>query len=380
MEHQTISIIGAGLAGLTAAIALNNIGIKTQVFEARKEIDSEGAGLGLGVNAIKAFEVLGIDLDVIQKGRIIPTFTVYDQFGKIITKTDFTQVSIIGNFAIHRSKLHQILLSKLDSSTIHFGKKVKSFETTDFAVKLIFEDGSTYFSNYVIVADGLHSRMRQMLMPDSKIRYAGYSCWRAIVKNCSHGIDQSFETWGSSGRVGIVPLLNNDLYWFACINATESNLCLKSYQVSDLHNHFKTYHSPIPNIIEQTNNTDIIYHDICDIEPLNQFTFGRIVLIGDAAHASTPNMGQGACQAIEDAVIIAQCLSQDADYEQAFQTFEKLRLKRTTWITETSMKIGRIAQLENQHLIKLRNAVLRSMPESFGIHQLKKIEKVDFKM
>jgi 2-polyprenyl-6-methoxyphenol hydroxylase-like FAD-dependent oxidoreductase len=378
MKHQTVTIIGGGIAGLATAIALKKIGLEAQVFEASTQIKPVGAGLGLGSNAMKAFDALGIYNEILEKGRTLSSFSIYDHEGTSISKTDFDPLSNIGNFTIHRASLHELLLSKLDSSTIHLGKRVKQFETIDFGIKLLFEDGTSHTTNYLIVADGIHSVVRQQLIPHSKMRYAGYTCWRSVIKDETLSITETSETWGSNGRFGIVPLSNGQVYWFACVNAEVNNKRYKSFQVEDLIQHFEKYHNPIPTILKLSENKDLIQHDIYDIEPLKQFAYGRMVLIGDAAHATTPNMGQGACQAIEDAVVLAKCMAQNDNFEEAFQSFEKRRLDRTKWVIETSNSIGKIAQLENEVLIGFRNIILRSLPKFIGNGQLRKIEKVDF--
>src|SRR5690606_20169834 len=108
------------------------------------------------------------------------------------------------------------------------------------------------------------------------------------------------ETWGSKGRFGMTPLVGNKIYWYACINATENNTQYKNYTVNDLRHNFASYHQPVAQILDGTKNEQLIWNDIIDIEPLQHLAFGPILLIGDAGHATTPNMGQGACQAIED--------------------------------------------------------------------------------
>src|SRR5690606_32559704 len=128
---------------------------------------------------------------------------------------------------------------------------------------------------------------------------------------------------------------------------------------------FKDFHDPIPQIIKNTSDDQLIWNDILDLDPLKQYAFGRIVLIGDAAHATTPNLGQGACQAIEDAIVLSQHMQRNADFEQAFDSFGKKRLKRTKWVINTSRKIGQVAQLENRLLISFRDFALRMTPPSF---------------
>jgi 2-polyprenyl-6-methoxyphenol hydroxylase-like FAD-dependent oxidoreductase len=175
-----------------------------------------------------------------------------------------------------------------------------------------------------------------------------------------------------------VPLKNNKIYWFACINATANDEHLKKFTVSDLLENFKGYHHPIPSILQQTKNNNIIQGDIIDLKPINRYAFNSILLIGDAAHATTPNLGQGACQAIEDAVILADEIKNASDIAQAFAQFEKRRLRRTHWITNTSQRIGKMAQLENSLLIRIRNFVLAHLPKQINDKQFRKIYTTDF--
>lgn len=376
MKHLTMSIIGGGIAGLCTALALQNRGIRAEVFEASPKLEPVGAGLGLGANAMLAFKELGIYDDVVQIGKSLPSFTLYDHLGKRISHTQFDPNDTIGSFTIHRANLHELLLSRLDPAQIHLGKRVVKYQAEDFSVSLTFDDGSTHITNYLIVADGIHSAVRQTLLPASVPRYSGYTCWRAVIDNTSLKISQSSETWGSKGRIGLVPLPDNLLYWFICINAKKGDL--KHYGVKELSSRFDQYHAPIPQVLAATDDHQLIHNDIIDLKPLSQFAFGRTVLIGDAAHATTPNMGQGACQAIEDAVVLGQCVEKITDTEEAFRLFEKRRLGRTRWIVDTSWRLGKAAQLENGLLIGLRNAALRSLPPSVNNRQLDKIKTVDF--
>ncbi|MEO6231653.1 MAG: FAD-dependent monooxygenase, partial [Ferruginibacter sp.] len=305
---KKFTIIGGGIAGLTTAIALQKIGITATVFEAAPCYKPVGAGLGLAANAIKAFQELSMADEVIQQGRLLPGFTIYDQRGKPITKTDSRRMSEkfgIDNFTIDRTALQSLLLSKLDIENIHTNKQVTNMEETGKSLTLTFSDGTTHETDFLIVADGINSAIRQLLIPGSKPRYAGYTCWRAIIDNSNLNLSETSETWGSKGRFGIVPLANNKIYWFACINAPQNDIAMKQYTINDLQNHFKDFHKPVPDIIAATKNDALIWGDILDIAPIKKYAFENILLIGDAAHATTPNLGQGACQAIEDAVILA---------------------------------------------------------------------------
>jgi 2-polyprenyl-6-methoxyphenol hydroxylase-like FAD-dependent oxidoreductase len=378
---KRITILGAGIAGLTTAIALKNIGINAMIFEAANEIKEVGAGLGLGANAIKALKILGIENDVISKGRFLPSFTIYDQSGQKIITTDSVSLSKkygLDNFSIHRADLHQVLLSKLDPACIQTNKQVDRIKQHEEYITIYFKDGTAYETDYLIAADGIHSVIRKQLLPGSKIRYAGYTCWRAVIDNTNLQVNECSETWAAQGRFGIVPLSNNRIYWFACVNTVADNPVMKKYKVDDLLQQFNNFHHPVKSILQETKNENMIWSDVIDLKPIDQFAFGNIILTGDAAHATTPNLGQGACQAIEDAVILANEIKKSSDIAMAFKSFEQLRLKRTRWITNTSWTIGKTAQLENKLLVKFRDMVLKKLPAKFHNRQFKKIYTTDF--
>jgi 2-polyprenyl-6-methoxyphenol hydroxylase-like FAD-dependent oxidoreductase len=382
MKH--IAILGGGIGGLCTAIALQRKGFEVKVYEFAPQLKPLGAGLVLAANAVKALFDLGIGSRLLQAGCVLSSFEILDESGKIITKTNSLEVSKkfgTDNVAIHRADLHQILLSCLQPQTIELGKACNHVEQSASGVRLFFKDGSEAQADYLIAADGIHSVVRQQLMPESKPRYAGYTCWRAVIEGqpAGFGNQRATETWGSQGRFGIVPLSNNRIYWFACKNAPFQHARYATFTTKDLLLNFKQYHKPIPEILEMTGDKPLIWNDIIDIKPIKQFAFGKILLCGDAAHATTPNMGQGACQAIEDAIVLAHCMALYAtDTEKAFRVFEKKRITRTTRIVNTSWQLGKIAQVENKLLTHLRNSLLRLIPPSVNEKQLQFLYNVDF--
>jgi 2-polyprenyl-6-methoxyphenol hydroxylase-like FAD-dependent oxidoreductase len=361
---KTFAILGGGIGGLTLAIALQRKNINVTVYEAAPQWKPVGAGLGLAGNAVKAFREIGIDQDVLREGKVLKKVVIRSKGGKALMSTDSEAVSkrfgVVNNFTIHRADLHNVLISKLQPGTVQLDKACVDFTQSDDGVIINFKDGTVAKADYMIAADGIHSVARKKLLSHVKTRYAGYTCWRGVTDDLPPGLDpdETSETWGQGARVGIVPLTRDRVYWFLCVNAGQNDPMMRSLTPMDLLSFVRDFHAPIPELIKRT--TKVIWNDIIDIEPIGQFAFDRVVLMGDAAHATTPNMGQGACMAIEDAAVLSNLI--ESDEEAAFRIFEEKRIRRTTKIVNDSWQIGKMAQWENPVLTSLRNAALSLMP------------------
>lgn len=375
------TILGGGIAGLTTAIALKQKGFEVEIFEAAPQLKPVGAGLGLGANAIKALQALSIDKPIIAAGRKLPTFSFYNHKGTLLNTTDsqlLSQKYGLDNFAIHRAALHTQLLAQLANTSIHLNKKAIGYIQNGTTTTVRFADGSTHNTQCLIVADGIHSAIRQKLLPAVQPKYAGYVCWRGVVEGSEIELNEASETFGPKGRFGLVPLANNQLYWYACINAPQNSTVYPSYTVEDLKQHFAGYRNPIQKVLEKSAAIKLLFGDISDLPPLEKFAFGTILLIGDAAHATTPNMGQGACQAIEDAVVLADELGKTHNIQTAFTNYENRRRARTRYITLQSRKIGQVAQWQNPILGAIRDTLMKSLPHSLRMKQFDKLYAVDF--
>ena len=383
-RSERIAIVGAGIGGLSLAIALQRRGFSVDIFESAPAIKPIGAGLGLAGNAIKAFEAIGIHEQVISAGSVLKRLTIRNEEGSILAETDSEKISreynVVDNFTIHRADLHAVLLSNIIPETLHLGRTCVDFSASEKSVILNFSDHPNFTADYVIACDGIRSVFRQKLLPRSKPRYSGYTCWRAVIDKLPPDVslEETSETWGAGARFGIVPVNKKRLYWFACLNTKENDPVMRQYTVQDLLRHFGNFHKPIPDILSHTANEQLIWSDIHDVQPVDRFAFGNVLLLGDAAHATTPNMGQGACMAIEDAATLANLMARSHNVESSFQDFEHKRIARTTRIVNDSWRLGRVAQWKNPLLIQMRNALLRITPPSVAAKQVKFLQNVKF--
>lgn len=369
-------IIGAGIGGLTTALALRQLGHRVQVFEAAAELREIGAGVVLGANAMRALAQLGLHDAVRAAGHPIEAIGLLDDRGRVLNDIDtraFTEPLGYDNLAILRADLQRVLLRQLPADVLHLGKALTGFEQTEQQVTARFADGTEATGQCLLAADGIRSRVRLQLLPHSQPRYAGYTCWRGVTEAAALGLPpgRSTESWGRAGRFGLVPLPDGRVYWFACVNSPAAqNPTYRAWGLQELRRHFAHFHAPIPALLALTTDAQVLWGDIIDLPPLPRFHFGRVLLLGDAAHATTPNMGQGAGQAVEDAAMLARCLQEETTLETAFRLFDQRRRPRTTRIVRQSWQLGQVAQLSHPLLVTLRNAVMRRLPASVNARQM----------
>ncbi|RFB33974.1 FAD-dependent monooxygenase [Brevibacillus sp. VP] len=380
MKNKSFLIIGGGIAGLTAAIALQQLGLDVKVYERFPEIRPAGAGIMIAPNALKALARVGLDKAVQKQGYVSPRgIAILNKQGNVLSEIS-TSTQQYTTVSIHRAELHQILLSALRPGTVIFGKACADCRQDNEGVTVTFADQSEASGEYLLAADGIHSAVRKKLFPSIKLRYSGYTCWRGIAP-CwlDSGENSEFtETWAAQGRFGVIPLANERTYWYALVNGPSGDRRYAEYRIKDISQIFEGYHSPVAQVLSKTPDDKVIHNDIYDLEAPEQFVSGRTLLLGDAGHAITPNLGQGACQAIEDALELARCFIQHSSVELAYQAFEMRRIKRTRAISQISLQVGKIAQLENPFLCGLRNSVMRLTPSSLQNKQMKDLFNVEF--
>lgn len=379
-----VAIVGAGIGGLTLAVALQQKGIPVEVFEAAPAFKRVGAGIVIALNALQIFDRLGIAKAVQEGGMPIEQQMLTNAALKPLAVGDnqaFHQHYGLHFTAIHRANLHEILLHQLNEVPVHLGKQLKGVEEVATGVELSFADGSTTHCDVLVGADGIHSMVRQQLFPSIKERLAGQVCWRGIAKYRLSEAELAMgrEAWGKRSRFGIFPISKEEVYWFACANDVDRTW--EQAPKEEWQALFDEFNPLVKELLAATPASIIITAPLSDLELLPQWYQGRIVLMGDAAHATTPNMGQGANQAVESAWVLAEALQkaqQGQELQAAFAWYQTLRQKKAQQIIKNSWNVGRLAQVEQPILRWLRNLLLRITPSSVAAKQLERLFQLPY--
>ncbi len=371
-----VLIIGGGIGGLTAGIALQQAGIAPHVYEREPELREAGAGISLAANAMAVLQQLGVADAVTAGGAIIQTAQICTWRGRRLSTADLARAAaVLGapTVCIHRADLQRILYRALGKKRVHPGHRLIEIAQNSRTVTAAFVNGHRTTGDVLIGADGIHSLTRTWLYGARLPRYSGYTCWRGIVdfSDPLAPAEVATESWGPGARFGIVPIGGERFYWFATQNAPPEGQGNAAQHKTDVQRIFRGWHPPIEALIEATPAEAILRNDIYDRPPLRRWRSGRITLLGDAAHPMTPNLGQGACQAMEDALILAGSLKNAPDIETALLNYEQQRISRTSWMVKTSRRLGKIAQWENGLLRTIRDHLMRQLPAEFRQKQLR---------
>jgi len=232
-------------------------------------------------------------------------------------------------------------------------------------------DGGEERGDLLVGADGLSSVLRRAIA-EVPTRYAGYTAWRGV---CSVPVEPGrlTESWGVGERFGLVDIGRGRTYWFATKNAPESESDEPEGRKAEVVRRFSGWHEPIAAVVAATEEIAILRNDVYYLGPLPRWSKGRVVLVGDAAHATTPGVGQGAAQAIEDAVVLADLLARSGDIPAAFADYETVRRPRVEAVLKMSLRVDKAAQLANPLGWRLRTALIRRLPERAQRRQLEPI-------
>jgi len=366
-------IIGGGPGGLAAAIALRRAGFDTVVYERGGQRLEVGSGLTLWPNAMKALGSLAIAEAVWSVSLPTAGIAMRSWRGELLfdikPANPSEASSDLYGAALQRAELLNVFLEALGEGVVKFGARYTGYSQDDRNVTAFFEDGSQARGSILVGADGIGSLIRGQMLGNTKLRYAGFTVWRGVAEfKLSQNV--GVTTMGRGAQFGLFPMRGNKVYWFASANAPEGERGPSTGTKGELIERFGDWHEPIKEVIESTNQSCIIRTDIYDHDPLTRWSEGRVTLLGDAAHAATPNLGQGACQAIEDAVVLATCLGEAPDVVAALKAYESRRMKRTSAITMQSRRLGQMGRWKNPLACWIRDKLIKSTPDRVRLQQL----------
>jgi len=373
-------IVGGGIGGLTAAVALGRAGVEVAVFERAAELREIGAGISLWANATRALKSLDVYEEVRAAGAAEIGGELRSWRGALISEIPAEDLRARfgeANLAVHRADLQGALLVALPSGTVRLGAEFTGFAQNGEEVIARFADGREERGEVLVGADGLHSSVRAQLFGWRTPRYAGYTAWRGVAEAGEGRLPEGvgLNLWGRGSEFGLVGIGRGRFYWFATRNAPEGeteSVAGRKREVLDL---LTGWYEPARAAVEGTDEPKILRNDIYDRDPLASWGAGRVTLLGDAAHPMTPNLGQGACQAIEDAVVLARCLGVGDGISRSLRLYEDRRIRRTAAVVRRSRLVGRVTQLQNPLLCRLRDVVAKRTSARAQLRQYEEIAR-----
>ncbi len=384
MAQERVLIAGAGIGGLTAAVALSQAGVPVLLLERMPELAEIGAGVTLALNAKAALRRIGLAEQTEQAGHGSTGFIHRSWRGDQLKRWELDGLQRqLGETAtaVSRPELLRILAGALGESVeLRCAAEVVGVEQDSSGVTARLADGSEVQGSVLIGADGLHSKVRPLFDP-TPLHYCGFTAWRGLAQiegasQLSVDMTAQTQTYGYGSVFGTIPLSEQLVYWYATRNAPAGGHDEPGQRKATLLGLLGDWHVPIPALIEATDEQSIARTDVYDLPRRETWGVGRVTLLGDAAHPTAPTLGQGACLAIEDGVVLARHLAGGLS-AQSLRAYERERIPRTARTVRLSGARARIVQVDARPAAFLRDLSLRAVPLALVNKQLIKIFTFD---
>ncbi len=370
-EATRVIVIGGGLGGLTAAAALQARGVPVVVFERQPELRELGTGVGIQRVAAQALAMLGLrdSLREISGPGLEALRLVSWKDGRTLAEVPWHREVV----AVHRGELLELLARALgDRSVVHCGMECVGFRQDRNGVSALFADGGEQLGAALVGADGVDSVIRAKVIGDGRLRYSGATVWRALPEftHASLGQDFAQQVYGPACIFGMFPV-DHRLFWWGSQIRPEGSVDPPSGRKRDLLDTFGGWPAGVQEVIEATLEEQIVRQDLFDRKPVARWDEGRVTLLGDAAHPTTPTLGQGAGMAIEDGVVLGRelsavgPLSTPGAVQAAFATYGRMRIPRTSTIVNRSARLGKLSHVKKPPALFMRERVLSAMPRRF---------------
>jgi FAD-dependent urate hydroxylase len=353
-----ILVVGAGIAGLGAARALRQHGFAADVVEREPNWTHAGEGIYLPGNAVRALDALGLRSAVAERASLIPRQRFCDHRGRLLADIDLARLwgGVGPCLALHRADLHEILASHGDPVPVRMGTSVQEVSQQDQTVTVAFDDGSASRHDLVVGADGIHSTVRQLTVGAGAVKRVGQLAWR-FVTECPPEVTTWTALLGREASFLAVPIARGQVYCYCDAPAEGAPWPRGGDTIGRLAKLLAGFAAPVPAILEAL-GADAAVH-VAPIEEvvLDRWSRGSVLFIGDAAHATSPNMAEGAAMALEDGLVLAECLAAERGIAGAVASFQARRHRRTQWVLAQTHRRDRTRKLPPA----LRNLVLQRM-------------------
>ena len=374
-----IGINGGGISGLTFMNYLQQKGVNVTLFEKKDAFEENGSGILMGINAMKILQDLELDKAVIKKGQVIESMSQVYYDGTLLTKVDTAKMhkdTEQYTVCISRSDLHAVLAKHITSGRIRMNTEAVGTRQADGQIEISLVDSKNQKEiksekfDFLIGADGIFSKTRESFYGPTALRYSGYTCFRFIVE-APKELDQTkaFEFLGLGKRLGVFPQGQNKIYCFATLNATMGDETYRNISKENFAHLFKEFPAAAQGCLDNLIGDDssvLIQRDIADLKKsILHVPKTGIIFCGDAGHATTPNLGQGAAMGMEDAYVFAKNWQPSIAPGDMAEQFNTRRKKRVEFIRSQSRFFGKIGQIENSVAAAIRNKFLKLAPQSF---------------
>lgn len=366
-----ILIVGGGIAGCSAAIALSDQGHRVQIVEKQSEWRFQSSGIFVYANGLVSLDALGLLDDIVAAGFGVPNGrNVYlDHLGDPIVETIYPTQDperIPAILGIKRAEMHRVMAGRVSALGVPLtlGTTVVSIKQDNAGVDVTFSDNTQGRFDLVVGADGVRSTTRQQIGVDLAPRYTGFGVWRSVHRRPPELTDK-IMMMGPAKRFGIMPISDDKLYTFGTLAEPDNAYYPPETWPSEMQARFAEFAGPARAFLYELGpETELLYTAVEEVVLPLPWHVGRVLLIGDAAHASTPFMGQGGAMAMQDAVVLAQALARIDDPDTALRAFGKARYPVCEFVQNVSRSVGEAGSKEIEGDYGPRNARLRETAQS----------------